>query len=129
MDTVVVAAVQPYTPGDESASVTLRSKKGEVVAFCFPCDLKVGDTVPNRLSVLDGEVRAAYLSDWPTETKEVLSSEMLERIGEYAYRGRGRVIDRTEGLVEILGFIVDFGDIPCDGTVEFEITRLDLHPS
>lgn len=25
------------------------------------------------------------------------------------------------------GFIIDFGDVPCDGYVEFEIDRLDLH--
>lgn len=126
MDTIVVTAVRPYAPGDECAEVTLRSERGEVVAFCFPCDLKVGDVVPNRLSILDGEVRAAYLSDWPNEMKDALSSEMLERIGNYAYRGRGLVIDQEEGLVEVLGFIVDFGSVPCDGPVEFDIERLDV---
>jgi hypothetical protein len=126
METIVVTAVNPYTPGDECAKVTLRSEHGEIVAFCHPCRLKVGDTIPNRLSILNGEVRAAYLSDWSDEMKAALSSEKLERIGTYAYRGSGQVIDQSEGLVGVAGFVIDFGDVPFDGPVEFEIERLDV---
>ena len=129
METIVVSSVSPYSEGGECAEVTLRSERGEVVVFCFPCNLKVGDVIPNRLSILDGETHAAYLSDWPDEMKEELSSERIERIGNYAYRGCGRVIDQSEGLVEVLGFVIDFGSVPCDGTVEFEIERLNVWPT
>jgi hypothetical protein len=52
-------------PDDEAVSVTLRSEKGEVVAFCHPCSLKAGDVIENRLSVLEAEVFPAYGYDWP----------------------------------------------------------------
>ncbi|MEN3294378.1 MAG: hypothetical protein V7642_3631 [Burkholderiales bacterium] len=58
--------------------------------------------------------------------KDASSSERLDRLENYPYRGCGRVIDQAEGLVEVLGFIVDFGSVPCDGPVEFEIERLSL---
>ena len=54
---LAVILVDP--PDDEAPSVTLRSERGEVVAFCYPCGLKVGDLIANRLSVLDADVRAA----------------------------------------------------------------------
>jgi hypothetical protein len=127
METLVVTLVTPYSPGDESADVTLRSERGEIVVFCYPCSLREGDTVPNRLSVLDGDVRAAYLSDWSDDAKMASSVERLERIGvTYGYRGAGQVIDQAEGLVEVFGFVIDFGEVPCDGSVEFEIERLDV---
>lgn len=123
MDKLTVVLVDP--PDDEDASVTLRSEKGEIVAFCWPCDLKVGDVIENRLSVLEADVLAAYLSDWPEDEKETLSTEWIERIGHYAYRGRGRVIDQTEGLIEVQGFIIEMGALS-DGYVDFKISRLDV---
>jgi len=120
---LTVVLVEP--PDDEDASVTLRSEKGELVAFSWPCDLKVGDVVENRLSVLEADVLATYLSDWPEDEKEALSTEWIERIGHYAYRGRGRVIDQMEGLVEVQGFIIEMG-VPSDGHVDFKISRLDI---
>jgi hypothetical protein len=126
MRSISVSAVSPYTPGDECAEVTLTSELGEIVAFCHPCSLKVGDVIPNRLAVLDGEVRAAYLSDWSDAAKAESSTEKLERTGTYSYRGCGLVVDQAEGLVEVLGFVIDFGEVPCDGPVEFEIERLDV---
>lgn len=127
METLAVAAVNPYSPGDESAEVTLRSERGEIVIFCYPCSLRVGDRVPNRLSVLDGEIRAAYLSDWADDVKLSSSAERLERIGAtYGYRGCGQVVDQVEGLVDVFGFMIDFGEVPCDGPVEFEIERLTV---
>lgn len=123
MKKLTVILVDP--PDDEAPSVTLRSEHGELVAFCYQCGLKVGDVIANRLSVLDADVRAAYLSDWPDDEKEVQSSEHLERIGHYAYRGRGRVIDAEEGLVEVQGFVIEMGAMN-EGHVDFEITRLDI---
>jgi hypothetical protein len=29
-------------------------------------------------------------------------------------------------LVEVHGFVIGFGEVPCDGAVEFEIERLDV---
>lgn len=123
MNQLTVISVDP--PDDKSASITLRSEKGEVVAFCHPCSLVNSDLIENRLSVLDVDVIAAYLSDWPDDEKESLSTECIERVGHYAYRGRGRVVDQEEGLVEVLGFIIGMGALS-DGHVDFEITRLDV---
>ncbi len=123
MKKLSVILVDP--PDDEAASVTLRSDQGEVVAFCFPCGLRIGDVVENRLSVHEADVRAVYFSDWPEDEKEALSSQWLERVGHYAYRGRGRVIDEAEGLVEVQGFVISTDSVYHDH-VEFEITRLDL---
>jgi hypothetical protein len=75
---------------------------------------------------LDGEVRAAYLEDWPDEDKAAASIQRLERYGTFSYRGVGRVVDQQEGLIEVKGFIIDFGDLPWDGAVEFVCTRIDL---
>ena len=123
MNKLTVVLVDP--PNDEAASVTLRSKTGEVTAFCHPCNLKAGDVIDNRLAVLDADVLAAYLSDWPEDEKEALSTEWIERTGHYSYRGRGRVIDQKEGLVGVQGFIVEMG-APCNVYVDFEIRRLDI---
>lgn len=123
MNKLTVLAVDP--PDEEAASVTLRSEHAEVVAFCWPCDLKVGDIVENRLAVLDADVLATYLSDWPEAEKEELSREWIERTGHYTYRGRGRVIDQAEGLVEVRGFVIQL-PVLSDEYVDFEISRLDL---
>jgi hypothetical protein len=123
MDMLTVTLVDP--PDDEDASVTLRSDKGELVAFCWPCNLKIGDVIENRLSVMDADVLATYFSDWPEDEKMALSTEWIERIGHYAYRGRGRVINQMEGLVEVQGFIIEM-DAESDGYVDFEISRLDV---
>lgn len=113
-------------PDEEDASVTLRSEHAELVAFCWPCDLKVGDIVENRLSALDVDVLATYLSDWPESEKEELSREWIERTGHFTYRGRGRVINQVEGLVEVLGFVIEM-PVLSDEYVDFEISRLDLN--
>jgi len=123
MDMLTVTLVDP--PDDEDASVTLRSDKGELVAFCWPCNLKIGDVIENRLSVMDADVLTTYFSDWPEDEKMALSTEWIERIGHYAYRGRGRVINQMEGLVEVQGFIIEM-EAESDGYVDFEISRLDV---
>ena len=126
MDTLVVKAIARF--GD-SAEVTLDSGKGEVVAFCYLCDLSVGQVVPNRLHGMTEHAEAAYLSDWPERLKSERSIERLDRIGGFAYRGCGQVVDQAEGLVEVLGFVLELGELPCTGSVEFECTRLDLGDS
>lgn len=131
MDTLLVVSVEPFSLGDESASVTLRSEHCDVVVFCYPCELKEGDYVPNHLSALDASAQAAYLSDWPDWQKEELGKERLEKIDAYpySYRGCGRVIDYENGLIEVLGFRIDLGEVPYDGAVEFDCMRLDLAKS
>ncbi|TFI06420.1 MULTISPECIES: hypothetical protein [unclassified Herbaspirillum] len=126
MEKLTVISVEPFTPGDESASVTVSSGSHEIVAFCWPCSLSVGDIIENRLSILDGNAVATYLADWPEDEKTALSSEWIERTENYSYRGRGRVIDESDGLVEVRGFVIDFGDILGQGHVDFEINRLDI---
>jgi hypothetical protein len=126
MKPLFVSKVERYSPGDDAAKVTLRSESGELVAFNFPCDVEVGATVPNKLYVLDGEVHAAYLRDWPEDLRYERSAERLERTGVFSYRGVGRVVDQPAGLVETLGFVLDFGEVPCEGHVEFECVRVDL---
>lgn len=126
MDTLIVERVEPYAPGDESASVTLRSSHAEIVAFCWPCECRVGDCIENHLFALDGVARAACLSDWPEDEKIERSKERLEKVGPYAYQGCGRVLDRDAGLIEVLGFHIELGEVPCDGVVEFEFLRLDI---
>ncbi|MFZ3185955.1 MAG: hypothetical protein WA173_17650 [Pseudomonas sp.] len=126
MNTLIVEKVEPYSPGDESASVLLRSERGLIEVFCYPCDLKVGDFVENRLSVLDADVRAAYLVDWPDEEKVERSIERLEKVGPYAYKGCARTLDQQKGLIEVLGFCIDVGEVLFDGPVEFEFSRVDI---
>lgn len=123
MNKLTVVSVEP--PDEEAASVTLRSAQGELVAFCHPCGVKPGDVIDNRLSVLEADVLATYFDDWPEDEKNALSTEWLERTGHYAYRGRARVIDQQEGLVEVQGFVIEM-DVLCDGHVDFNISRLDL---
>lgn len=124
MKNLIVTAIESI--GGESASVTLQSDHAEIVAFSHPCCLKIGEAVENRLSILDGKVRAAYLSDWPDETKQALSAHKIERVKNYAYRGIGMVVNEAEGLVDVLGFVIDFGTVPCAGAVEFEIERINI---
>ena len=126
MEVIHVISVDPVSPGDESATVTLDSGKGQLVAFCWPCGLHVGDEVENRLSTLEGTARAAYFLDWPADEIEALSSEWMERTGHYSYKGRGRVVDEAEGLVEVNGFVIELSNVLCDGYVDFEIKRLDV---
>jgi hypothetical protein len=126
MSTLLVERVDPYAPGDECASVTLKSANAEIVVFCHLCELKVGDRVANHLSALDAEAQAASLSDWPDDMQEEQAQERLEKVGPYAYRGCGRVLDQESGLIEVLGFHIELGAVPCDGAVEFECMRIDL---
>jgi len=126
MKPLLVSHVEPFSRGDESASVSLQSESGELVVFSYPCDVKPGDVVPNQLSVLDGDAKAAYLDDWPDEIKKEHAAERIERTGPFSYRGVGYVAEQSSGLIEVLGFVLDFGEVPCGGYVEFECLRVDL---
>lgn len=99
-----------------------------VVAFCFQCSYKVGQTVPNLLHpVMVSELESQYLRDWPADEKALASAEQLECHGSYRYRGCGEVVDQAEGLVRARGFVFHFGDVPAGAeTVRFQFDRLDL---
>lgn len=126
MDTLIVSQVTPFSPDSESAEVRLRSEQGEIVVFSYPCDVAVGDLVPNLLGCILKEAQAAYLNDWPESEQQARSVERLEKVGPFAYRGCGRVVDQQEGIIEVLGFRIDLGDVPCDGHIDFECERVDL---
>ncbi|MCT8173938.1 hypothetical protein [Variovorax sp. CY25R-8] len=112
----------------EDADVTLSSDVATVVAFCFQCSYKVGQTVPNLLHpVMVDELESPYLQDWPTDEKALAGAERLECHGSYGYRGCGEVVDQAEGLVQACGFVFDFGDVPAGAEiVRFQFDRLDL---
>ncbi|MBB1334647.1 hypothetical protein H5154_16120 [Pseudoalteromonas sp. SR44-5] len=111
---------------DETALVTVENEHSAVDVFCHICEYSIGDKVNNLLKVLDANVRAAYLADWPVEMIAEASKERIEKTGPYSYIGCGKVIDENEGVIEVQGFLIEFGDLPCQGSVEFEIDRLDL---
>jgi len=128
MHDLLITGIERFDSTSESASVTLESDGGQAVAFCFPCDYEAGTRVPNRLYVLDApKLQSPYFDDWGDAEKALASREWLRRIQGYSYAGCGKVIDARDGLVQVCGFIFDFGEVPA-GTefVEFEITRLDL---
>lgn len=126
MNPLTVTRVEPFAPGSESAEVTLRSDHGEITVFSYPCEAKVGDVVANLLYGMATETQAAFLSDWPDDEKEVCSRERLEKIGPFAYRGCGHVVDQMSGLISVLGFLINLGEVPCDGPIEFNCERIDL---
>jgi hypothetical protein len=124
---LTIDRVDRLSADDEEADVTLSSEGGTVVAFCHPCAFVVGQLVPNLLRPFGvSELRAPYLEDWPSDDKARLGAERLERHGQLGYRGCGKVVDRTAGLVGVLGFVLDFGDLPPSDVVEFQFGRLDL---
>nr|WP_315209324.1 hypothetical protein [uncultured Albidiferax sp.] len=126
MQTLLVDRVEPYAPGDESSSVTLRSAHGFIDAFCFMRDLVEGEFVDNALFAVDAEIEAAVLLDWPEDLQAQRSAERIEKIGPYAYRGVGHVVDQPAGIIEVLGFRIAVGEVPCEGAVEFSFMRVDI---
>ncbi|WP_093217453.1 MULTISPECIES: hypothetical protein [unclassified Variovorax] len=127
---LTIDRIERPSADDEEADVTLSSEQSTVVAFCHPCAYVAGQLVPNLLRPSGvTELRAPYLEDWPADEKIRLSAERLEQYGQYGqfgYRGCGRVVDRTAGLVRVFGFVLDFGDLPAADVVEFQFDRLDL---
>ncbi len=65
MNQLTVKRIDFY--GDETASVTLENENSSIDVFCHLCEYKEGDKINNLLRVLDADVKAAYLSDWPAE--------------------------------------------------------------
>lgn len=128
---LLITKIELFDPTSESASVTLESDSGQVVAFCFPCSYEVGDRVPNRLHVLEStKLQSPYFNDWGDDERAQASLERLHRADNYAYSGCGKVIDPDDGLVQVCDFVLDFGDLPAGAEfVEFDITRLDLRPN
>lgn len=126
MNSLTVIRVEPFSPGSESASVTLRSDRGEITVFSYPCEVNVGDVVPNHLYGMSSEALAACLNDWPDEEKQLRSEERLEKTGPFAYRGCGHVVEQSSGTIDVLGFHVELGEVLCDGAIEFECERIDL---
>ncbi|MCG8669964.1 MAG: hypothetical protein MI867_11165 [Pseudomonadales bacterium] len=124
MNQLTVKNVEFY--GDETACVTLDSGISTIQVFCHLCGYREGDKVQNLLRVLDAEVKAACLSDWPAEVKREKSRERIEQTGPYSYVGFGAVVDRDNGIIQVNGFFIEIGDLPTEDPVEFEIIRLDL---
>jgi hypothetical protein len=125
---LLVTRVEPFAPGSECASVTVASELGVVVVFCHARDVRAGSRVANRLRVLDAHVlQAADFKDRPADERPQSAIDRLERTGEFAYAGCGRVLDAEQGHVLALGFVLDFGDVPAGADhIEFEVTRLDI---
>ena len=126
MDKLIIKKVNFY--GDETASVTVDSGLLSLEVFCHPCEYREGDTVSNLLQVLDADIKSAFLADWPEPEPGELQ-EYIKQTGSYSYIGRGKVIDVDNGIIEVLGvrIAVDYlPNIPSNGIVEFNITRLDL---
>ncbi|VWC41879.1 hypothetical protein BLA13014_06953 [Burkholderia aenigmatica] len=127
MEQVVVMHVAPYSTDSECAAVTLRCGEHAITVFSFGGDARVDDIVRTPVSAVDCEVRAACLDDWPDDARRAASRQWIGKTGNpYGYRGCGWVIDREQGLIDVVGFTLDMGELPCDGAVEFECLRLDL---
>lgn len=124
MDQLTVKKVDFY--GDETATITLESDTSSIEVFCHLCEYQEGDKVDNLLRVLDADVKAAYLSDWPEELIKEKSQERLEKTGQYSYAGCGKVVDFENGIIEVKGFRIALEEVPFNGSVEFNIARLDL---
>ncbi|AOL07243.1 hypothetical protein DF044_31945 [Burkholderia contaminans] len=127
MEQVVVTHVAAYSADSECAAVTLRCGEHEIAVFSFGGEARVADIVQTPVLAVDCDVRAACLDDWPDDARRAASRQWIGKTGNpYGYRGCGRVIDREQGLINVVGFTLDVGELPCDGAVEFECLRLDL---
>lgn len=124
MNQLTVKKVMFY--GEETATVTLESEAASIDVFCHMCKYKEGDKIDNLLQVLDADVKAAYLTDWPEELIKEKSKERLEKTGSYSYIGCGKVIETESSIVEVQGFRIELDEIPTQDIVEFKISRLDL---
>jgi len=124
MNQLTVKKVEFY--GEETATVTLESEAALIDFFCHMCEYKEGDKIDNLLQVLDADVKAAYLTDWPEDLIKEKSKERLEKTGPYSYIGCGKVIEPESSIVEVQGFRIELDEIPTQDIVEFKISRLDL---
>lgn len=124
MNQLTVKKVEFY--GEETATVTVESEAASIDVFCHMCEYKEGDKIDNLLQVLDADVKAAYLTDWPEELIKEKSKERLEKTGSYSYIGCGKIVETESSIVEVQGFRIELDEIPAQDIVEFKISRLDL---
>ncbi|KWC79590.1 hypothetical protein WL58_01480 [Burkholderia cepacia] len=127
MKQIVVTRVAAYSVDSECAEVTLSCGEHEITVFSFGGTARVNDIVRTPVSAVDCDVRAACLDDWPDDAKRAASRQWIGKTANpYGYRGCGQVVDREQGLIDVVGFVIDVGELPCGGAVEFECLRLDL---
>ncbi|WP_226159750.1 hypothetical protein PPH94_022710 [Burkholderia cepacia] len=120
MKQIVVTRVAAYSVDSECAEVTLCCGEHEITVFSFGGTARVNDIVRTPVSAVDCDVRAACLDDWPDDAKRAASRQWIGKTANpYGYRGCAQVVDRDQGLIDV-------GELPCGGAVEFECLRLDL---
>lgn len=127
--TLRVVAVEPYSAGDECATVILDSGLARLAVFAWGIDCQVGDDIPNRLDVVEVKLQSATLPDWPADVKQHAMTERLEQLpdlGYYACQGCARVIDAAHGWIQALGFVFTCAEVPAVEAVEFVFARVDL---
>lgn len=112
--------------GKDTASITLENNHTSIVVFCHLCEIEIGDEIKEYLEVLDVNYESAYLDDWPQELKDEKSKMWIKKIGPYSYKGCGKAIDHKKGIIEVLGFKINFDDEIYSDWIEFKINRLDL---
>ncbi|WP_233344092.1 hypothetical protein [Burkholderia cepacia] len=127
MKRIVVTRVAAYSVDSEYAEVTPCCGEHEITVFSFGGTARVNDIVRTPVSAVDCDVRAACLDDWPDDARRAASRQWIGKTANpYGYRGCGQVVDREQGLIDVVGFVIDVGELPCGGAVEFECLRLDL---
>lgn len=124
MNQLIVKNVDCY--GDETATITLKSEFASIDIFCHLCDFKNGDKVEDLLDVLDVDFKSAYLNDWPESLIQEKSTMWIQKQGPYEYIGCGKVIDFESGIINVLGFHINFDQKLYSDWVEFKISRLEL---
>lgn len=114
--------------GEDSADLTLANGVSTVVAFCHPCSYQLGQTIHDALHPVEvDELQSPYFQDWPPDEKAMAGAPRLERYCRSGYCGCGKVIDESAGLVEVLGFVFDFGETPAGAeVVQFRFARLNV---
>jgi len=119
-----VVAVTPFSPGDESATVTVTDGKYVCRCFCWPCSVEVGDEITEPLSLFN-------VSDLMlTEEREVWL-ETLDTRSRFEHRGVARVENRENQLLAIGGLQLTAdgffpGGIEAGDLVEFRCGRIDV---
>lgn len=123
-DHITIKKVDSY--GEETATVVVDSGQLSIEVFCHLGDYRQGDLTANLLHVLDADIKAAFLSDWPQPT--FTAQEFIKQTGPYSYVGRATAIDPENQIIEVKGFRIEVGELPAGvgQLVDFTITRLDL---
>ncbi|WIY68101.1 hypothetical protein KB221_08255 [Aquidulcibacter paucihalophilus] len=119
---MLVVSVVPFSPGDESAVVTVTDGIHTCRAFCWPCDLQSGSEVVEPLQFFD---ESGLMFTWETEPRLESTS------GEgFAHRGVAQVVDARAGLLAVGNLALQTDHLPAGissgDMVEFECVRIDL---